>query len=255
MSLRTGPGVQYPLVAQLGPDLPVTIVGKSSEEGEWYQLCCINNSPAWVAAQAVEIIYDASEIPVAVAQPPPSPTHTPLPTNTPIPSPTPPPTPYVFGNEPCKGPERTWTDNQFLTIWVKLSIGPCPGLPTTPVPPAEGYYIKVLFEGFERKPTFGEQPSAGLYTWSQYYNIADQPENYNYTREYNYKYEYHPPDLSQEGGPDRLEALGDGTWTVWVVDGSGNQLSNKVTFETRPRPLPSQPEHMRLIWIHWSRIR
>lgn len=250
VSLRTGPGVQYPLVAQLGPDLPITIVGKdSAEETGWYQLCCVSQQPVWISAQAVRVVNGVEEVAVAVAQPPPAPTPTFTPTITPLPSPTFTPTPYVFDNVPCKGPERTWTSNQFLTIWVKLSIGGCGG----DAPAAEGYFIKVLFEGFERESTFGSRPSADSYDWAYWYDSRREADEFVDTREYNYKYEYHPPDLSQEGGPDRLEALGTGIWTVWVVDGSGNQLSNKVTFRTEPRD--TSPDARRVVWIHWQRIR
>ncbi len=255
VSLRTGPGVQYPLVAQLGPDLPITIVGKdNAEEANWYQLCCVSQQPVWVAAQAVAIVNGVDDVAVAAAQPPPSPTPTFTPSITPLPTATFTPTPFVFDNIPCKGPERAWTDNQFLTIWVKLSIGTC----GEDAPAAEGYFIKVLFEGFERESTFGARPSSGAYEWAYWYDSSREASEFNDTREYNYKYEYHPPDLSQDGGPDRLEALGSGTWTVWVVDAAGNQLSNKVMFDTDPRAsgnLAETPNARRNVWIHWHRIR
>lgn len=104
----------------------------------------------------------------------------------------------------------------------------------------------MLFEGIERPNHFEDKPSAGIYSENRIPGAGNP-------REYNYKYEYHPPDLSNEGGPDRLEALGTGTWTVWVVDAAGNRLSAPVTFRTEPRD--TSPDARREVWIHWQRIR
>ncbi|MEM7128548.1 MAG: hypothetical protein AAF702_19600 [Chloroflexota bacterium] len=252
VSLRSGPGVQYPLVAQLGPGIPISIVGRNNENNDWYQLCCITlanqagppppPTTVWVPAQGVRVINDTTNVTIAGAPPPPAPTPTLPPTVTPTPTITPLPTPYVFDNEPCRGPERTWTANQFLTVWVKLSIGGC----GADSPPAEGYFLKVLFEGFERPSTFQMEPSADIYSENRI------PGGGN-PRDYNLKYEYHPPDLTSEGGPDRLEALGTGEWTVWVVDSAGNRLSGDVTFKTEPRD--TSPDARREVWIHWRRVR
>lgn len=234
VSLRTGPGVEYPLIAQLGPNIPIAVVGRT-EDFAWLQICCVSGDPVWVAANSVVVTNDINTIPVVSSAPPPTPTPTFTPTQTGTPTPTFTPTPYPFGVIQ-RGPELSPTTNQFLTIWVKLSIGTAEG------PPADGYYLRVLFEGVERPNTYGNQPSADVYQENRIPGSGNP-------REYNYKYEYLPPDLSAEGGPDRLEALGTGTWTAYVIDGAGNQISPPVTFVTEP----SNP--FREVWIHWVRIR
>jgi hypothetical protein len=43
VALRNGPSVEFPLVAQLGPQIPIAIVGQSPDGG-WLQLCCVNGT-------------------------------------------------------------------------------------------------------------------------------------------------------------------------------------------------------------------
>ena len=245
VSLRTGPGVEYPLLAQLGVDIPISVVGRN-DDGTWLQLCCVNGQPSWVAASVIVLQNDVAEAPVVLANPPPPPTPTHTPTITPIPTETPLPTPYVFDREQCLGPERELTTNEHLTIWIKLSVG----IDCLNGPPAEGYFVRVQFEGVDRPNMASDQPSAAVYQDTHTFPGIGNP------RAYNYKYEYFAEDQSNEGGPTRLEALGAGTWTVWVIDGAGNQLSNKVTFRTDPNALGADiGERFRVIWIHWRRIR
>jgi len=65
--------VEYPLVAQLGPDIPISIVGRNPE-GNWYQICCVGGGSAWVAVRNITTIHDPSEVPLVVSDPPPTPT-------------------------------------------------------------------------------------------------------------------------------------------------------------------------------------
>ncbi len=236
ISLRTGPGVAYPLVAQLGPGIPVAVVGRNTE-GDWLQICCVNGQSVWVAAGHVELFNPSPEIPLVVASPPPTPTWTPTPTNTPT------PTPILYPFERAIGPQFFPTNNPFLTIWVKLFVGPL-GREV----PAEGYFLEVRFEGFERPPTNGVQASFDRFEWSA-------PPGMGNRVQYNLKYEYrpyNPPRAEWPGAtptPTLLELLGTGTWTVWVKDGAGNQLSEPVSFTTSP----SNPN--REIYIAWQRVR
>lgn len=245
----------YPLIAQLGPDIPISIVGINEDE-TWVQVCCLSGSPAWISANNVSIpngVGDAAK--VSNVQPPPTATPTPTFTPTPTPTATPTATPYPFIL--CRGPERNPTDNQFLTIRVRLSIGDGSGCNTNNSDdgirgePAGGYYLKVLFEGFERPPTFGGGPSANEFERQ----IASWPQTAAANkRQFNYKYEYFPPDPSKEG-IDGLVALGTGTWTVHVTDGTGTRLSEIVPFDIQPRVIKEQPESLREVFIHFQRVR
>lgn len=236
VNLRTGPGVAFPLVAQLGPGVPVALVGRNTE-GTWYQICCVNNQSVWVAATHVRLFNDVSEVPLISAGSPPTPTYTPTATVTPT------ATPILYPFELLIGPQFFPTNNEFLTIWVKLSVGP----PTEEVA-AEGYFLEVKFEGFDRPATNVVRPSFDHFEYSA-------PQGAGNRVKYNYKYEYrpsNPPRAEYPGAtatPSPLQLLGEGQWTIWVKDGAGNQLSNPVTFTTAPY----NPN--REIYVGWRRVR
>lgn len=237
VALRTGPGPDYPLVAQLGPNIPIAIISRNPE-GTWYEICCVNGFSVWVASSHVRVVNDPGGAPLVVAQGPPSPTPSFTPTLTPTPSLTPTSTPYPF--ERGIGPQFFPTDNQFLTIWVKLYIGQDP----TEVP-AAGYCVDVKFEGFDRPNTNVDKASTDAFEFSA-------PPGAGNRVEYNYKYEYTPPDPKVENPgttETRLTELGTGTWTVYVTDCAGHQLSDAVTFTTAP----SNPN--REVYIGWARVR
>jgi hypothetical protein len=236
-ALRTGPGTAYPLIAQLGPEIAIAIIGRNTE-GTWLEVCCVNGASVWVATSHVRVVNDLMGAPLVVAQPPPTPTPTFTPTPTGTVTPT--PTATLFPFERAVGPEFYPTENQFLTIWVKLFVG------TPPLEePAAGYYLDVKFEGFSRPNTNTEQPSSGRFEYTA-------PPGAGNRYLYNLKYEYRPPDpktLNPSSTETRLTLLGTGTWSVYVKDGAGNQLSAPVTFTTAP----SNPN--REIYIAWIRMR
>ncbi len=251
VSLRTGPGLNYPLVAQLGPDIPVAIIGQNPE-GTWYQICCVNGQAVWVAKTSVATVNDASGTALVAADAPPTPTETGTPTMTPTVTATPTSTPYPF--ERIIGPQFFPTNNEFLTIWAKLDIGLPPGGANVPeADPAQGYFLEVLFEGVDRPQTNVVEPSYDHFEWSA-------PPGAGNRVEYNYKYEFTPPNpddlerCQQLGTPppecsDKKILIGEGTYTVFVIDGLGNQLSDAVTFDTRA----NNPN--REVYIGWRRIR
>ncbi|MCB0064053.1 MAG: hypothetical protein KDE19_18145 [Caldilineaceae bacterium] len=242
VSLRTGPGIAYPLVAQLGPDIPVAITGQNAE-GTWYRLCCINRNDAtgndgtvWVVGNHVQVMNDPNEVTlVADVAPPPPPT--PTPTFTPTPTITPTPTATFVPFDRNTGPLFFPTCNTFLTIWAKLFVG------TPPTEePAEGYYLKVLFEGLERPPTNQSEPSA-----KNFYPVGVGTAGYSNLK-FNLKYEYRVPQPpSTEQCPPAQ--IGTGTWQFFVIDGAGNRLSDIVEFTTSP----TNPN--REVYIAWQRVR
>lgn len=237
VALRTGPGPDYPLVAQLGPDIPIAIISRNPQ-GTWYQICCVNGFAVWVAASHVRVVNDPAGAPLVVAPGPPSPTPSFTPTQTPTITPTPTSTPFPF--ERAIGPQFFPTDNQFLTIWVKLFIG------TPPLEqPAAGYCLEVKFEGFGRTATNVKQPSTDVFEWSA-------PPGAGNRVQYNLKYEYMPPDpkaTNPNTTDTRLTLLGTGTWTIFVTDCAGRQLSDAVTFTTSP----TNPN--REVYVGWVRVR
>ena len=245
VSLRTGPGVEYPLVAQLGPGIPVALIGRTPE-GTWYQICCVNGVSLWVASTHVLVNNDQNSVALVGAdQPPPLPTPTLIPTATGTPTLTPTATRYPF--EVARGPEFFPTDNEFVTIWVKIYTGP-PGGPDEGEVALAGYFLKVKFEGVDRPNTGTERPSADQFSFSASPGAGNRVK-------YNYKYEFTPPEptpvppATQNPVGARLPFIGTGTWTITLVDGAGNQFANPVTFTTAP----SNPN--REVYIAWIRTR
>lgn len=249
VSLRTGPGVEYPLVAQLGPRIPIAITGQNPE-GTWYRLCCVNrddntgnDGSVWVVSNNVETVNDATGVElIANVGPPPPPT--PTATFTPTPTITPTPTATLLPFDRYTGPQFFPTSNEFLTIWVKLFVGPPPN-----EDPAGGYYLKVFFEGVERESTNGTVPSA------EEFSAVSVPGTGYSNLTYNLKYEYRPPDPKSLPPDDpnfnrqRVDLIGTGTWEFYVVDGAGNRLTDIIEFETSP----SNPN--REVYVAWQRVR
>lgn len=256
VALRSGPGVEFPLIWQLGPNIPIAIVGQSPD-GNWYQLCCVSGSPVWVAATHVRVSNNPQNVALVAGSTPPTPTATlpPTPTGTPTFTPTPTPYPFQFSLafNGVKQPIFSPTENRFVTIWVKLHIGfmpfqaGCDPNVANKDAPAEGYYLKVLFQGFDRPSTNGLQASTARYDCSA-------PPGFGNRFEYNLKYEYRPPDPASLNipaptpTPNAEQLIGTGTWTVYVIDGAGNQISDQITFTTQPG------NTYREVFMAWQRI-
>jgi uncharacterized protein YraI len=235
VALRTGPGIEYPLLAQLGPSIPVAIVGRS-EDSQWLEVCCVSGTTVWVVTSHVQVHNDISAVAVSVAQPAPPPTATPIPTDTATVTPT--PTATLPPYDRAIGPQFFPTSNEYITIWAKIYIGVTPS-----EQPLEGQSLVVKFEGFDRPNAIGPVTSTSVFDFSA-------PPGSGNRVQYNYKYEYRPPDPATiNSDATRLQLIGTGTWTVYVTDGSGRRLSDEVTFTTAP----SNPN--REIYIGWVRVR
>lgn len=226
VNLRTGPSLAYPLVAQLGPNIPVAIVGQNPE-GTWYQICCVNGDSVWVAKEHVTIVNDVTKVALTLSGPPPTPTPTGTVTPTPTITPTPTSTPYPF--QVLEGPLYFPTNNEMLTIWAKIAD---PG--GNPLP---GYFVQVEFRNsadgstFEdRQNTKGEAASTDTFE----YNVPPGPASGNRVQ-YNYKFEFLPPDPKAEDPNSTQTRLSfiDGYWQIYVTNGSGTQLSDTIQFDTR----------------------
>ena len=225
VNLRTGPGIDYPLVAQLGPEVPVAIVGQSPE-GTWFQICCVNGDSVWVAKNHVETVNDTQNVVLVLSNDAPEPTATSTPTETPTITPTPTATPYPA--QVSWGPLYFPTNNELLSIWTKIA-GP-------EGEPLSGYYVKAQFRNredgssFEDRPnTKGEQPSSDRFD----FNVPPGTASGNRV-EYNYKYEFIAPDPAIENPATtdtRLTEI-DGYWRIYVVDRTGQQLSDAIEFNT-----------------------
>ncbi len=259
VNMRQGPGANYPLVAQLAPDIPVSIVGKNTL-GDWLQICCVNGGSVWVAATHVRVVNDISQVSLFSAEPAPTPTDTPTPTETPT------PTPYVYPFERAEGPLFFPSGNNFITIWALLYVGnqPAGNLENDPAP---GYFLEVEFADTRSPDLFFDRPNTNVelpsFDIPADYDYLHPQRKFNWTapegagnrKPYNYKYEhlpYNPPRPEYaEATPTMTlqQLLSGGIWRIWVKDGAGNQLSDVVTFTSDA----SNPN--REVYIAWRRIR
>lgn len=82
VNLRSGPGVNYDILAQVREGDQVTVQA-GSEDGGWWQICCPveEGKPAWLSADFVEERFDPASVTIAAAPatPTPGPTSVPAP--------------------------------------------------------------------------------------------------------------------------------------------------------------------------------
>lgn len=241
VTVRTGPGVRYPLVAQIDGGIQISLVGRNTV-GDWLKVCCVNGGDVWLPATHVTVQGDLSALALVVAEPPPTPTETSTPT------PTPTATPYIYPFTVAEGPVFMPTNNGFLTIWVQVFAGSAPT-----ALPLEGYSLQISFEGFERANTLGFGVSRGEWAYNKDVTAPVQVRH-----AYNYKYEYKPyPDECVpiyapqrcsnylENRNEQIKALGNGTWTVILRNGEGKQMAEPFLFVT------NTGSNLREIFIAW----
>ncbi len=78
VNIRQGPGTSFPIIGKMVEGSRYEIIGKTLDE-KWWQICCVNDKPAWVAAWVVEAVGNTEQIAVVQEIPTPPPTPTPKP--------------------------------------------------------------------------------------------------------------------------------------------------------------------------------
>ncbi len=136
---RKGPGNTFPLLGEAAKGEELMIMARTPA-GDWWQVCCIANQPAWVSASLVTALGPQEGIPVLTPPPTPAPTSLPPPpaTSTPVPTALP---PFDVAAGPMFPIKR---DNGVLTIWVKVYEGPSDN--QKPLP---GFVLKVTRDGVD----------------------------------------------------------------------------------------------------------
>ncbi|MEZ4767773.1 MAG: hypothetical protein R2844_05035 [Caldilineales bacterium] len=219
VNVRQGPSVAYPIIGQVNKDEEYTLVGRN-ESQSWWQICCVDGYQVWITSQLTAPGGPVDNVPIAFAPELPP---TPLPTSTPVPAETPTPPGPSWRFWVSEGPEQWMTTNPWLTIWVKAYVGNYPDPVAVP-----GYRMKVLRNGVDvSKPDL----TSYNFQWSAPF-LDDDPNAFGNRRQYNLKYEYLPD-------------AGDADWTIYLVDGGGNPVSQEAKFTTRA----GQPDNE--IYISW----
>lgn len=89
VDLRTGPGIEYPVIGQASAGSELLVIGRNSAS-DWLQVCCATNGlGGWISRQGITLTGNLDRVYVATSGPPPATaTPTPTPTSTPSPLPT-----------------------------------------------------------------------------------------------------------------------------------------------------------------------
>lgn len=202
VNTRTGPGTDFPLLEQILEGTRLDVVGRTAAN-DWWQVCCINGQPAWVAAEVVR-----TEGPVEAVALAELPTPTPQATPTQVvaaavstPSPAP-----VAGTYPFTLTEQTTFpfNGDYLRVGVKAR--------DAGDQPLAGYALRVLNE------TTGEQWLSRQTTAGPWQFTAPSPA-FDDFRQANL--------LFDTRGKASLK---DNSFAVWLVDGQGRQVSPVVRY-------------------------
>ncbi len=198
-NVRNGPGLVFPVIGSVSQGETYHVTGTNAT-GAWWRICCLGESKAgWVRSDLVEISGDLNQIPVITI---PTPTPRPTATATPIP---PTPTPGLAFYRGI-GPIFMPTNNDWLTLWVKVYGGTGEGYP---VP---GWRLQVKRNG---SVVATSDPSLSYFQWS-----APPDQEFGNRVQYNLKLEiFHP---------------GEAEWEAYLIDPGGVRRSPIVTFTTSP---------------------
>ncbi|MFN8494562.1 MAG: SH3 domain-containing protein [Caldilineaceae bacterium] len=216
VDLRTGPGETYPVVAKLGPNVPLPINGRDTT-GEWWRVVA-NYDEAWIQ-QSEQITVGNVSTPSLTAYVTPifynlAPTALPTFTATPTPPPF----------ERADGPFRSTSTNNRVTVLAKIYVG-LPGSEQA----LPGYILHVEFKADDTL-NYTPQPNQSGWVMSQ-----DQFSVGVTGVFYNYKYEFSP--------------VPKGQWQIWLTDSGGQRLAPEETFTTDPKTFERE------IYVAWIRLR
>jgi len=194
-NVRSGPGLVFPVIGSVRQGETYNVTGVNPS-GTWWRICCLSGEKeGWVRSDLVSISGDLNTIPVIVI-----PTPTPRPTATPTPIP-PTPTPGLLFYRGI-GPIFMPTNNDWLTLWVKVYGGTGEGYP---IP---GWRLEAKRNGVVVGVS---EPSLPVFMWSA-------PPGYGNRVQYNLKMEIYNP--------------GEADWEVYLIDTGGVRRSPIVNFTT-----------------------
>ncbi len=62
-NLRSGPGTEFDILATTSKGRRYAVMGRNAE-GTWWQICCVNDRPAWIADSLATISGDRNRVPI-----------------------------------------------------------------------------------------------------------------------------------------------------------------------------------------------
>ncbi|MCC6614781.1 MAG: protein kinase [Anaerolineae bacterium] len=154
LTVRQGPGSQYPLVQRLVADDQVEITG-ISEDGAWYQVLLPDGQFGWISSASISVTTFGNLRGVPVAEAPTNtPTYTLTPSNTPTPTPTP-----TATRTPTATPTPTATNTPLPLIPLALPVRAI----TVRVGPGSQYPAAGRLAGDEQVDIYGISEDGGWY--------------------------------------------------------------------------------------------
>ncbi|MEZ4867102.1 MAG: SH3 domain-containing protein [Caldilineaceae bacterium] len=199
VNVRAGPGTNYPVITTVERGQEFDVIGKNAA-GDWWRFCCVNEEPAWLVGELVDVDGAVDTVPVsdAVVQVPPTDTPPPAapaaPTEPP-PTEAPPPPSFSFElSEQAQFPEPKLV-RVFLYVFDGSSA-------------LAGYSVRVKKDGAELPVSAKSQGGQPGMTW---------PINDSRQRFQNMKVEF--PGVAPAG-----------QWEVQLIDGGGNPVGPPANF-------------------------
>lgn len=235
VNVRLGPGTEYGLAGEATQGQSFEIIGKN-QQGDWWQVCCVNGQQVWVFAQlataanadAVPVVTDLPARPVAQAPtlaPPPQPQEQPTPTPEPQVEAPPPPAadPCAnIGGDGCKfrvtgGPAFAPNGGTELKLQFMFKHSGDGNRP-------QGSYFVALFKDGQKLPI-----SDGI-------RSQVDVRQKGMLGEYNYEYK-----VGLNNIPGNNVA---GNYVLYVLDGNGERDSQDVGFTV--------PDGQGEVWIEFD---
>lgn len=218
-NVRTGPGTTYAVLTTVERGQEYDIVGKNAA-GDWWRFCCVNDQPAWIIAELVDVDGAAELAPVSeeVAQAPAAavtaqPATAPIaaPTETATAEATPAPAAPEFAFELVAAEQ--FSEPKVVRVFLYVYDGDNA---------LEGYTVQAKKDGAAQTvagSSVGGQPS---FTWP----IADTRQRFQ-----NMKVEF--PNVTAAG-----------VWEIQLVDNGGNPMGPPASFTLKAND-PNQELYVR----------
>lgn len=214
VNVRSGPGPNFPVLGQVLQGQRLAIVGRDPD-GQWWQICCFEGQTGWLAAEVVAAEGPLETVALAADLPTPTPEAT---ATAEVAAVAPPPAggDFPFGLTE----ETTYPFNQdYLRVGVKVN--------DNDDTPLAGFYLRVVNE------TTGQQwlsPATGDSPWQ---STAPSVDFADY-RQANLIYDTRGK-----------SALAGNSFTLWLVDGAGRQVSPIVRYT-------QNDDQFRWLYVVWT---
>lgn len=200
VNVRTGPGTDFEIIGQAERGQRLEIIGRNYDSS-WWQVCCIEGQQGWIIGRLVRIEGPAEAVALAAGLPTPTPTPTPTAV---VLEPTPTPTAIAVFFMLAETTTYPFDGHDYFRVGAKVS--------DESGNPLGGYYLHV------RNETTGQEWLSGISNGTAWTYSSPNPNAADF-RQINVEFDTR----------GRSSAAGN-SFAVWLVNGSGQQVSPVVRF-------------------------